>query len=306
MGLLHLSDTSPAPPHDQRVAAGWELGNDADTAPVSIEVNVDAALFLKDLVGIDSYPWVLALRPNIFLIAERNRVREVIRPQLAQAGILVDGKVHPVVEHWLNCLYRPDVEMLVRIVDTGREGEEADKGMLRMSLVRSGTDHVLAIRNGDHVVIQSVFCRPGEFDTVCEALLAALGPSPALNFAPMTATLEQFAEVPSGQERRRRALQELGAQAHTAAVLSRAMDQVMRRADVAMIEHHDGAEVIPEIVMTVQDTLSGRIVVTPRAAMDGQVRYTFAPGDDTAVRSGTRALVDLLPGHSWFDTSRSD
>ncbi|MBU3066830.1 ESX secretion-associated protein EspG [Nocardia sp. NEAU-G5] len=295
---------SSASPRDQP-APGWELGNDADTDPVSIEVNVDAALFLKDLVGIDSYPWVLALRPNIFLIAERNRVREVIRPQLAHAGILVDGKVHPVVEHWLECLYRPDVEMLARIADTGLEGEEADKGALRMSLVRRGTDHVLAIRNGDHVVIQSVFCRPGGFETVCEALLAALGPSPALNFAPMTATLEQFAEVPPGQERRR-ALQELGAQAHTAAVLSRAIDQVMRRTEVAMIEHHDGAETIPEIVLTVQDTLSGRIVVTPRAAMDGQIRYTFAPGDDAAVLSGMRALVDLMPGHSWFDTSRSD
>ncbi|WP_429424332.1 ESX secretion-associated protein EspG [Nocardia sp. GAS34] len=296
---------SSASPRDQP-ALGWELGNDADTDPVSIEVNVDAALFLKDLVGIDSYPWMLALRPNIFLVADRNRVREVIRPQLTQAGILVDGRVHPVVERWLNCLYRPDVELLARIVDTGVEGEDADKGLLRMSLVRRGTDHVFAIRNGDHVVIQSVFCRPGEFETICEALLAALGSSPALNFAPMTATLEQFAEVPSGQERRRRALQELGAQTHTAAALSRAMDQVLRRADLAILEHHDGAEAIPEIVMTVQDTLSGRIVVTPRVAMDGQVRYTYAPGDDAAVLSGMRALVDLMPGHSWFDTSRSD
>src|SRR6266567_8651012 len=98
----------PSTSRDQLAPAGWEVGVGGDTDPVSIEVNVDAALFLKDLAGIDHYPGVLALLPNIFLITDRNRVREIIRPQLVQAGILVDGMVHSVVERWLRCLYRPD------------------------------------------------------------------------------------------------------------------------------------------------------------------------------------------------------
>lgn len=275
---------------------------DADADPVAIDLNVDAALYLQHLVGIDSYPPVLALVPNVFDPADRNRVHAVVAETLAEAGILVDGVVHPVVANWLRCLHRPDVELVARIVDSDL-GSEA-KGMLRFSLVRSGETHVLAVRCDDHVVIQTVFGQSRRLDFVTAALSGALGSCPALRFEPITVAADQATELPSDPVERRRALLELGAVPHTATVLARALDEVVRRAEVVVIEHRDGENNQPEVCVSVVDTPSGRIVVVPRVAMDGQVWSTYAPGDDIAVRGSIRTLVDLLPGRDWFGTSR--
>ncbi|MFB7720146.1 ESX secretion-associated protein EspG [Nocardia sp. NPDC056100] len=270
--------------------------------PVAVDLNVDAALLLKDMVGIDAYPMVLAIMPNIELIDDRDRVNAFVAAQLTEAGILGDGGVHPTVAHWLRCLARPDVELVARIIDRVAPGEEP--GILRMSLARSADTHVLAVRYDDHLVIQSVFTEGERTDAVAAALLAALGPAPALDFVPLAATQEEFEAVPTDAESRRMALRELGAQGRTAAVLTRAFDEVTRGAEVLMIEHHDGVIATPELCMTVLDTRSGRIAVVPNRDLNGQVRITYLPGDEASLRAGIRALVDLLPGGSWFRTSR--
>ncbi|MFI6776247.1 ESX secretion-associated protein EspG [Nocardia sp. NPDC050412] len=272
--------------------------------PIAIDLNVDAALLLQRLVGIDSYPPVLALLPNIYRPEDRDRVDAVVVEQLTEVGVLEDGVVNPVVEHWLRCLYRPDVELVARILDAGWDDES--QAMLRLSLVRAGETHVLAVRSDDHVVIQSVFQPDRQLGTLTAAIGAALGPMPAVRFEPVTATAEQFGEVPDDQDERRRALVELGAEPHTAGVLSRVMDEVVRRAEVVVIEHHDGREAQPGFCVSVLDAPSGRIIVTPSVAMDGQLWSTYAPGDDAALHAGVGALVDLLPSRSWFETSRAD
>ncbi|MEU1998416.1 ESX secretion-associated protein EspG [Nocardia gamkensis] len=267
-----------------------------------MDLNVDAALLLKELVGIDSYPPVLALLPNIYRLEDRERVHAVVAQELTEVGIIDGDRVHPVVEHWLRCLYRPDMELVARILATGVDGEP--QAMLRFSLVRSGDTHVLALRCDDNVVIQTMYQDGQNLDTVTAALTAALGPAEALRFTPMTTTVEQLREVPSEPDERRQALLELGAQPHTATVLTRALDEVERRAEILVIEHRDGSPPETDVSVTVLDTSSGRLIVTPSRAMDGEIWSTFAPGDDAALRSGIGALIDLLPGRSWFDTSR--
>ncbi|MFE3029123.1 ESX secretion-associated protein EspG [Nocardia tengchongensis] len=267
--------------------------------PVAIDLNVDAALLLKDLVGIDSYPSVLELFPNIYRIEDRDRVNAVVAAQLTEVGILDEDGAHPIVEHWLQCLYRPDTELVARIVDT----ESA--AMRLLSLVRRGDSHVLAIRDGDHVVVQAVFNEGEHLDVLAAALSAALGPATAAGFESLTATLDQFAEVPADPAARRRALIDLGATPQTAAVITRALDEVTRRTEVLMIEHHDGVTPALELSMAVLDTGSGRIVVVPIRDLSGQPHAIYLPGDEAGLRAGIRALAELLPGHSWFDTSRT-
>ncbi|MEC3920217.1 ESX secretion-associated protein EspG [Nocardia sp. CDC160] len=271
--------------------------------PVAVELNVDAALLLRRLVGIDSYPLVLALMPNVFLVEDQERVDTVVSEQLTRIGVLDDGIVHPTIERWLRCLYRPDVEMDARIVDTGPDARP--DAMLRLALVRCGEDHVLALRSGDEVVIQSVHQQMNQLDAICAVLKAALGSCPPARFEPMTATLEQFTVVPEGRVERRSALMELGATPRTARVLSQALDETTRRAEVVMIEHHDGATESPELGLVVLDTNLGRIVVIPRRGIDGQIWSTYTPGDDSAMRAGAEGLIELLPARSWFGTSRS-
>lgn len=271
--------------------------------PIAVDLNVDAALVLQDLVGIDSYPTVLALLPNIYRFEDRDRVHAVIATGLTESGILDDGRVHPTIEHWLHCLDRPDVELVARIVAT--DDENAAPTMLRCTLVRRADTHVLALRCDDRVVIQPVFTDGERTDAVSAALAAALGPATASDFEPLTALLDQFQSVPSDPEPRRRALLELGATAHTATVLTRALDSVVRRAEVVIIEHQDGSLETPDLCLSVLDTEFGRIAVLPTRALDGRVHSTYMPGDDMVLRAGIRALIELLPSRSWFDCART-
>ncbi len=297
-----VSDTTH--PDGRGGSVETQIGTEADDDPLAVELNVDAALMLATVAGIDSYPPVLALRPNIYLVEDRKRVHEHVGAQLAEVGVLVDGRVHPTVSHWLHCLHRPDMELVARIVDTGLDGET--RGMLRISFVRAGEDHVLALRDDDHVVFQKVFHQGRGIDTLASVLISALGTVPALDFEPMSATFEQLDEVPADADERRTALIELGAQPRTASALTRALDQVVRRAEILVIEHHDGGSVTPEVALSILDTLSGRVVVTPSRAMDGEMWSTYLPGDDAAIQRGVTALIDLLPAQSWFETSRTD
>ncbi|RJO79839.1 ESX secretion-associated protein EspG [Nocardia panacis] len=271
--------------------------------PVAIDLNVDGALLLRELVGIDTYPLVLAVWPNILRRDDRDRVYAVVTEELTEVGILEDGRVHPVVEHWVRCLARPDIELAARIATAGPDGGLPSE-VLRMSLVRNGDTHVLAVRSDDHVVIQSVFHEGRGLETLAAALAAALGSAPALTFEPLTVSTGQMHEFPEEQEERRRALMELGAHPRSALVLSRAFDEIHRRAEILMIEHQDGTDPQPDLCFSVFDTESGRFAVTPRIALDGETRVTYSPGDDAALRTGVEALVELLPGRSWFDTSR--
>jgi len=289
-------------PRCNEAADNYLFGEGVETDPVAIDLNVDAALLLKDMAGIDSYPPILGVMPNIFDVDDLERVRAVVRVDLTEAGIIDGDRVHPTVEHWLRCLYRPDVELMALVLTTGLDGEQRD--MLHMSLVRRGETHVLAVRCDDEIVIQSVFQQAQQLDSVSAAVISALGPVAALSFQPMTASLSDLAEVSTDQDERRQALLELGAQPHTAGVLSRALDEVVRRAEVVVVQHQDGVEVKPKYGVSVLDTLSGRIIVTPSVAMDGEVRSTYAPGDDAALHAGIVGLIELMPNRSWFDTSR--
>ncbi|WP_330232498.1 ESX secretion-associated protein EspG [Nocardia sp. NBC_00508] len=270
--------------------------------PVSIELNVDAALLLQEMVGIDAYPAVLALVPNVYRLEDQKRVHAVVAQELAEAGVTDGERVDPTVEHWLRCLDRPDMEVVAIVLTTGLDDEP--QTMLRFSLVRRGDTHVLAVRCDDNVVIQTMFQDGHNLEHVTAALAAALGPAQVLQFTPMTTTVEQLDEVPAEPDERRQALLELGAQPQTAAALTRALAEVVRRAEILVVEHRDGGSTQTEACVSVLDTLSGRLIVTPSRAMDGEIWSTFAPGDDVALRSGIGALIDLLPGRSWFDTSR--
>ncbi|WP_067694214.1 ESX secretion-associated protein EspG [Nocardia jejuensis] len=271
--------------------------------PVAVDLNVDAALLLQTMVEIDTYPAVLALLPTIERIDDRDKVNAVVARQLTDVGIIDDNGVHPVIAHWLRCLARPDVEMAARIID--RSDPSGVPGMLRMSLVRSGETHVLAVRHDDHLIIQTVPTDGEKTDAVATALLAALGSAPALQFTPLTAADEEFAAVPADAHSRRPALVQLGADPRTAVVLTRALDEVVRRAEVLMIEHRDGVIPKPDLGMSVLDTPSGRITVVPSRDLNQHVHSTYQPGDSASLHAGIRALADLLPGGSWFRTSRT-
>jgi hypothetical protein len=285
------------------------VGGAMTSDPIALEMNVDAALVLQSLVGIDSYPDVLALLPNIYDPKDRDWVHAVVRDRLAEAGVLEGDRVHPRVAHWLQCLYRPDVELVARIIDIGVDpdsGQRRPAAMLRLSLVRSGETHVLAVRCDDDVVVQELFTAGRPLRTVAAAVASALGPAEPLRFDPITvpaAQLDELATEPA--EEVEQALIELGADGRAASVLVRELSTATRRAEVVAVEHHDGGDTQTRVCVNLFDAPLGRVVATPSVGVDDQAWVTYSPGDRAAIEAAMTALVHLLPNASWTDTDRS-
>lgn len=275
-----------------------------ETDPVALELNVDAALVLKSLVGIDAYPSVLALLPNIFSGEDRKRVHAIVLDQLADAGIVENDRVHPHVVTWLEALYRPDMELTARVMDFG--SDQKFTAMLRMALVRAGNTHVLALRCDDEVVIQPVFHEGAHTGFLAAALESVLGDAPTVQFEPITATVDLLSTITEADPDSIAAgLRELGAERYAAKVVARTLTEVTRRAEILITEHHDGGSARTERAVTVIDSAEGRIIATPRIAIDGKVWSTVAPGDTATLHSSITGLLEMLPGKSWFDTSRA-
>lgn len=272
--------------------------------PVSVDLNVDAALVLRSLVGTESYPAVLSLQPNIFDPHDQARVRAVVLDRLAGERIVDDGRVQPRVAHWLRCLDRPDIELTGEIFDT-EPGRPDPVGHLQLSLVRAGDTHVLAVRRDDQVVIQEVFTGDRPLPTAAAALLAALGPRPPLQFDPLTATAAQLSEIGVDSPAQvRRAYLQLGATRHTATALAALKCEATRWAGMMMVEHHDGGSTPSTGWAGVFDIPAGRAVLSPSVGIDGQLWSTYAPGDDAALERALGSLVEALPGRSWTETRR--
>lgn len=273
-----------------------------ESNPVAIELNVDAALVLQTLVGIEAYPLVLAVVPNIADWDDVERVYRAVLAELVQSGIVSpDGEVHPQVAEWLRCLYRPDVELAVRVVQAG-SGDGA-LAVLRMSLVRCADRHVLAVRNDDRLVIQSVYSAPGRLSTLSAAVLAGMGKCPPALFEPWTAPVELTADVITAvADDRRRIWRELGADATCARILTEAA--VIQAAEIVAYEYHDGRIGNPENCVKILDTAEGRLVVSPRSSAAGGHWLHYSPGDTAAVHRAIASLIEMLPAGNWFETSR--
>src|SRR5262245_51477571 len=274
--------------------------------PVAIDLNVDAALVLRSLVGIDGYPAVLAVQPNIFDPHDQERVRAVVLDRLARERIVVDGRVQPTVARWLRCLGRPDIELTGEIFDT-QPGWPEPLDHLQISLVRACATHVLALRHHDQLVIQELFTGDRPLATAAAALLAALGPRKPLQFDPLTAPTAEFDDIPvDSPARARRAYLRLGATRHTASALATLRCEVTRWAGIMMSEHYDGGSRQSPAWVGVFDSPAGRAVTAPSSGVDGQVWSTYALGDLAAIERALGSLAETLPSRSWTATRLAD
>lgn len=275
--------------------------------PVAVELNVDAALLLQSLIGIEGYPDVLALLPNVFDFQDEARVQAVIGRRLTETGIIDGGRVHPRIAYWLRCLHRPDMELAARILDLDLDVRAADRrprAMLRMSLVRSGDTHVLATRCNDDLVIQQLDTGSQPLRTAAAVLATALGPAEPLPFDSVTAPLDRLSDLPDDPpDEIRHAWRKFGASNRTATVLATVTSVVQRSADITMIEHQDGRSVETPTGASIFDTPAGRIVAMPSRGIDEQLWCTFTSGDSAALEAAVTALVQLLPARSWTPPS---
>ncbi|NUS44348.1 MAG: ESX secretion-associated protein EspG [Mycobacteriaceae bacterium] len=273
----------------------------------AVDLTVDAVLLLGRMVGIDEFPSVLWLEPNVFFPDDQDRVDAVVLRQLTEAGIVGDdGRTHPRIALWLRSLDRPDMEIAVDVYDLDRHRELTD--MLRLTLVRCDDTHVLATRCGDQIVLQELVGIGDDPATaLADTISAAMGAAEPAAFAPFTIAEITMAAVTIDDAREaHRELRRHGAGTAQADTLARSRCELRRWAAVTMIEHHDGGSVTAPGGIAVYDAPVGRIATAPSLGPDGTVYDTYTPGAPADIARACRALLQLLPAGSWTETSRRD
>ncbi|NUS45492.1 MAG: ESX secretion-associated protein EspG [Mycobacteriaceae bacterium] len=272
----------------------------------ALEMDVQTAVVLQSMLGIDCYPAVLAILPQFYNVDDAERAAFEIRERLRESGVLVDGRVQPQVAHWLRCLHRPDIEAAARIFEVDPHQRQLGT-MLRMTFVRAGDTHVLATRCLDQVAVQQLSPGSDPLAVAAAAISAAFGAAEPLSFDAVTAPTSAFDALggASGGELRR-GLVDLGATVRTASVLARELPGVHRRAEIVLVEHHDGRLVQTPVGVGLLATPAGRVVTMPSAGADGAAATTFTPGDEVALAAAVRGLLAELPAKSWTDTARGD
>jgi hypothetical protein len=109
----------------------------------AVELTVDAAWFLADIVGGGTLPWVLAITPPYSEPSERARFEADQIEQLRRIGVVADDrKVDPAVAQWIQLACRATQWLELRFVGAGGR-------MLRGIVARGGGRTVVALRTAE-------------------------------------------------------------------------------------------------------------------------------------------------------------
>jgi EspG family len=267
----------------------------------SVDLSVDAALFIKRLMGIDSLPTVLALLNNVYYPQDQALVDDQTVPILIDKGLIdLDGRVDPTLAKWMRVLERPDMEVTLR-------GMESDR-MRRTVIARRGEDHVMGLRRNDEVVIQAIWSTRNSLeDVVSGPLWAAMRVSqevaapPPAEFDTVTMPLEQaatLAKTPPG-EMVRLLRGELGVDLETAKILNEASTYSGQRCEIMMRENRGITTVDTKAGVFVADTSYGR-VISAVGKQGSRLWVTFGPGTYVRFKAAMTDLVGLTPSRNWF------
>lgn len=276
-------------------------------APVTAaEVNLDEMLLLQDLLKVGALPTVLEIVPPRDYFDDQ--AREVSRAEalasLTDKGIVTGGEVtEAAVTQWMRVLQRPDIELAARIWRA--------EAQLGITVCRRGVLHVVAMRYGDLITMQSL-SSDAEVTAVAQVLapvIAALGQATPAVFEPINLPVADGAaidaRVAAGSdyfvELVRAGVNEQSARCFTDALADRSQ---VWRSEIVAIEYVPGNQVLSKAAVGVFDTPCGRIVAAPSAALDGTMWSTFAPGSNNRLVTSAELIVETLPSGSWFGAVR--
>src|SRR5258707_4611612 len=119
---------------------------------VGVEVTIDGMLVIADKLNVMEFPPSLGIRPNIPQLDLRNVVwDQVTRDLVAQGVLTVFGEPHPEVAAMVDTLSRAD-----RTLEGRWWRRDLGGKMVRFTVCRKGTRHVVAARDGEMIVLQRV------------------------------------------------------------------------------------------------------------------------------------------------------
>lgn len=255
----------------------------------------DGLLALAQRLGVQTMPLVLAVGPRQDSYAEWQRAQRDAVAELTGAGLLDGaGEVAADLADALFVLAQPECQLAARTV--------TEDGVRRSCLARRGEQHALAIRDGDHYEVRSVWL-DGSNGAAATPLLTALGACPPATVPALSAPADELAARLDAAETvsdYTDAFYHSGAADRDATVLGSAFAGTRACTEIVALAHADGLTTRAPGAVAVYDTDRGRIVAAPSIAPDQRLWTTVTTGSDHRVAHAIGALLEGLPGGRWL------
>jgi hypothetical protein len=261
----------------------------------AVELTVDAAWFLADVVGGGTLPWVLAITPPYSEPSERARFEVDRIEQLSRIGVMAaDRKVDPAVAQWIRLVCRATQWLELRFVGAGGR-------MLRGIVARGGGRTVVALRTGEMITFTDMnIDHPQALVPILSAGLTQHPPARFEEFSlPARVGVRADEQIRNGTPLRE-VLEYLGIPTSARPVVEEAYGARRTYVEIVAGQHRDGHRISTDVGVSIVDTPAGRILVSPSKAFDGEWVSTFVPGTPFAIAAAVERLTGALPDGPWF------
>ncbi|MGV0743711.1 ESX secretion-associated protein EspG [Mycolicibacterium sp. XJ870] len=261
----------------------------------AVELTTEQAWYVADVLGAGAFPWVLAITPPYSEPVQRSQFVAEQTAELTRMGVLNSaGEVNPQVAQWVRLTCRAAQWLDLRFVSGGGD-------LLRGIVARRDGRTVVVLRNAQLVTFTEMdISYPHALVPVLTAGLSQRAPARFEEFAlPAAAGARADEQIRNGTPLAE-VLGFLGVPASARPVVESVFEGRRTYVEIVAGEHRDGHRVTTQVGVSIVDTPSGRILVSPSKAFDGEWVSTFTAGRPDAIAAAIERLTASLPSGSWF------
>jgi hypothetical protein len=255
---------------------------------VAVEVTIDGMLVIADRMGLVDFPASLGIRPNIPDEDLKDRVWDQVAADLAGQGVLrADGQPHPGVAKMFDTLSRAE-----RTVEGRWWRRDVGGVMVRFAVCRRAGRHVIAVRDGELLVLQLVSSQMN----LAGMMTAILGPAVPAKVEPLTGVAAELAACTTAAQ-----LAQHGVEPSSARIYAQIIAHPTSWAEISGSQRDPGGRCSHTTAAAgVLDSPLGRLVSLPRR-VGGQLYGSFLPGTPENLQRALEGLLEFLPSGAWLD-----
>ena len=253
---------------------------------VGVELTIDGMLVVADRLDLAEFT-ALGIRANIADEDVRALVWDQVRRDLIGQGVF-DGQGYPdpAVAQMVDTLGRAERTLECRWF------RHADATMVRFVLCRRDECHVIAVRNGDLVVLQ----RFAPQVALADMVTTVLGPAEPAEVEPLTGLAAELAECTTAAQ-----LAAHGVGAASARRYAEITGNPAGWVEITATQRHPGGTTTGAgVAAGVLDSAWGRVVSLPRR-VGGELYGSFLPGSTENLQRALDGLLGFLPAGGWLD-----
>ncbi|WP_237421550.1 ESX secretion-associated protein EspG [Gordonia sp. SID5947] len=257
-------------------------------------ISVDALWRAGELIDVQIWPTVLDMSARYDTIDAYQAGVAEADAELRTAGLLGPEGVDENFHLALRMVTAPEVQLQARVFGEG--------GVRRILLARRGREHVLVLRYGSSVTVETVSV--DGVDSAAQKIVSCLGAADEAKLTSVslpTAELAERLDAATSSAEYSEVLYALGVDQQESMKLGTAFADCRGYAEIVAYETWEGRTQQASGAVAVYETARGRVVGSPSVSPDGQMWTTLSAGSGHRIKQAIGLLVETLPNGRWLD-----